>query len=128
MIVRRWVCKSGCGECCGCVPVSRSSWKKYQARAVRIERVDEAGNLVLPITTDGKCCFLNDSRECAIYKDRPNICRIYGRSVKIPCPYIRPDGSARSYIETSVIKEYINLQVDAGIFQLKGVKHEALAR
>jgi len=125
---RRWVCKSGCGECCGCVPVSLSSWKRHQARAVRIDRVIENDNQIFPFTTDGRCCFLNELRECTIYKDRPHICRIYGRSLKIPCPYIRPDGSERSYLEMSEMREIINNQVDTWVSQLKEVKHEILTR
>jgi len=122
MKTRKWVCKSACGECCGCVLISRSSWKKYQSRAARVDRVVECDKDILPVTTDGMCCFLNDVRECSIYRDRPPICRIYGRSSKIPCPYIRPDGSPRSYHETLEIKERINCEVDAGIAMVRGLK------
>jgi hypothetical protein len=49
---------------------------------VPLEAVKD-GNIVLG---DGYCVFYKDGK-CSIYEDRPTICREYGYSEAIPCPF-----------------------------------------
>lgn len=63
--------------------------------------------MVLPVaveyTFDRQCVFLNNEKRCIIYDDRPRICRDFGIR-KVMCPYIKPDGTARSEKETKWLK------------------------
>lgn len=62
--------------------------------------------LVVPITQDMKCCFLNEDLNCNIYEDRPNICRKFGDESHIfmTCSYQSKDGRCRSRQERRMIE------------------------
>ena len=49
-----------------------------------------------------KCGFLVDGG-CAIYEDRPDICRKYGIIKELPCPFLRQDGTKRPLWEKQLI-------------------------
>lgn len=55
-------------------------------------------DMVLPITKNMKCCFLNEDYSCNIYEDRPNICRKFGDEshIYMTCCYQSKDGRIRS--------------------------------
>lgn len=48
-------------------------------------------NIVILSEKDGKCPHLIDGR-CSQYENRPLVCRLYGSSVPLPCPFgCKPD-------------------------------------
>ena len=59
------------------------------------------GEVVLPFTKDLSCPFLKEDLSCAIYEDRPNICRKFGDETHIlmSCPVQKHDGEPRSIEE-----------------------------
>lgn len=89
-------CLPNCGECCGVVPIPFETWEKHKHKVKRV--IDDYNllttNEVLPVTTDNKCPFI-DNYMCMIYEDRPEVCRLFGTD-KMPCPYLKPNGNARS--------------------------------
>jgi uncharacterized protein len=70
-------CDTGCGECCGPVPVTAA-----ELGAVRdfMKKHDVVPRDNGPLT----CPFLQEGR-CAIYGARPLICRIFGHSRDLQC-------------------------------------------
>lgn len=94
-------CLASCGECCGMIPLDKDVFAKYRDRC----QVDPikihlgADNEIFPETKDGWCVFLDRlTKQCAIYDDRPEVCRLYG-SGDIPslaCPHLMPSGKPRS--------------------------------
>jgi Fe-S-cluster containining protein len=58
---------------------------------------------ILPITKDYLCPFLKDDLSCAIYNDRPDVCRKYGDESHpmLCCPMQHADGTERSEEEIS---------------------------
>lgn len=116
-------CKEGCGECCGNVPLMTEMWNRCKHRIQR-KIVEVIGNevWVVPMTEDGLCCFLNKDKECAVYEDRPDVCRKYGiDKEKLPCPYFKPNGNPWSEAKAKQIRKKIDRDVDEAM-RIVGVK------
>ena len=97
-------CISGCGECCGCVPlppeIITKHIQKLQRPVIEILDVQDTDKGVIALTPDRHCIFLSKERRCLIYLDRPKVCRVFGLTPTIPCWYIKPDGRKRSRHDT----------------------------
>lgn len=85
-------------SCCALVPFEKSLFtrNKLLSQTPIIEYVD-LGNSVLPITEGGKCTFLKADMSCAIYNERPEVCRLFGNETEplLSCLYQKADGSKR---------------------------------
>lgn len=94
------LCKSGC---CGYVPIDKVVWERNQSNVqTLVKEVMEMGDgAVLPLTYSGKCPFLTAELACAIYDERPEVCRLFGNEthINLTCSYQKADGSARSFHE-----------------------------
>lgn len=102
-------CKENCGKCCGIFPIREIVWKQNKNRVQRkVLKIGRSKGNVVVITEDGCCCFLTKDNRCAIYDYRPRICRIYGESPNLPCPYYKPDGSPRTLEEFNQISKKID--------------------
>lgn len=67
------------------------------------------GHIVL-MTDDLSCAFLDNNYRCSIYDHRPMICKIYGTTEKLPCPYIDTNGNKRTGEDVVKTKELIRIQ------------------
>jgi Fe-S-cluster containining protein len=59
---------------------------------------DKEGEIVLPLTEDMRCPFLDRKAfKCVIYENRPFICRVFVISSArgLQCYYMKPDGTKR---------------------------------
>ena len=113
-------CKKYHGECgarcCGIVPIPLSTWQKNQhniQRTVKEKHKVLAGprdgdqrKCILPITEDYLCPFLKKDLSCAIYHDRPEICRKFGDEshLMLCCPIQKSDGTPRTEEERSALE------------------------
>lgn len=72
-----------------------------------IKTIPFAAGVVIPITENGKCPFLQSDYGCAIYNDRPAICKKYGDETHpfMTCSYQTKDGEARPEKERKKIAE-----------------------
>ncbi len=92
--------EAGCNqECCFPIPLPYRLWKKRsdEARECRVfkERVSgETWILAVPVDGEVSCVFLKRGR-CVVYRDRPDVCRRYGVSEDLQCPYLDLDGDPR---------------------------------
>ena len=85
-----------CGECCGPVPIFKEFYLEHRHKALRVHELKEFGNKVIAITEDCRCIWLDDFKQfnirCAIYEDRPEVCRQFGRNPKnemlLKCPHL----------------------------------------
>lgn len=115
-----WQCKAGCkGDCCGPVPIPRATFEKHKDKINNYTLV-EFGNEVLP-DREGRtqCLFLGDDYKCMIYEDRPEVCKMYGVSLELPCPYVKPNGRLRSEAQVRRWERKINHNVDYQMNELK---------
>lgn len=70
-------CDSGCGECCGVVPVT-----EVEYQTVRIY-IKERG---VKLVAQGETCPLFQDGTCTVYEVRPFACRLFGHVEEMPCP------------------------------------------
>lgn len=96
--------------CCKAAPIEKEIWDRNQDKIVRpvedkleflgVDPIEQRKNLamVLPITKDAYCPFLNQDLSCNIYDDRPSVCRKYGSEAHpcLVCPFQDKTGRVRS--------------------------------
>lgn len=71
--IPKFICKPGCTDCCGPVPFSKTEWSVIKDKRT-------ATCLDCPYSAGGSC---------AIYENRPFLCRIFGASEepRLRCPH-----------------------------------------
>lgn len=90
-----FICKPGCTACCGPVVMSRL----------------EADRLPQKFATPPalKCQFA-EGGHCSVYSKRPLICRLFGASDHIPCPYgCGPSKRLTAEQSHTLMAEYIEI-------------------
>jgi len=116
-----WKCKEDCGECCGTITLNPEIVFK------NIGKIQRKITKTIPIgrdediyeTEDGLCLFLTPDKECAIYQDRPEVCRLYGINPKLPCPYIKPNGNPRSPAKIKRTQRQIDHNINDTLKRMK---------
>ena len=89
-------CKKNCGLCCGPVPIKKETYEKNIAKA-QTHVLTDLGTHVLALQgVTAKCAFLTDEMKCAIYEERPAVCRIFGQTDALPCPFLTKEGCLRN--------------------------------
>ena len=108
-------CQNGCrAECCGPVPLDVSLLQRFshkQQRDIKEEMPIDSKH-VIALTDDGRCIFLNNRFKCAIYRWRPQVCRLYGTIERLPCPYVDLEGRPRTSEEVRQAKKTIDSKID----------------
>ncbi len=132
-------CKENCGECCedGMV-FDRDFFKANESKAKRKIMVvlELKDNKVYPATFDRICPFVGENSKCAIYDERPELCRSFGIEEHMSCPYVDPEGNARSKEETDRVhyeqfqmEEAFNLVVALSIpDEFEGIEKKEIER
>lgn len=69
-------CDSGCGECCGIVPVTSEEFQRVKNFA------KQRG--IIPKEQGITCPFYDNT--CQVYPVRPLACRLFGHVEKMTCP------------------------------------------
>lgn len=84
-----------CGaECCGLAPIPRDLFERRKYLLQRqVTELQLSGNHVVVVDANGICGFLTCERTCAIYDERPEICRRFGEPTEthpfLRCPYMK---------------------------------------
>lgn len=86
---------AGCHDCCGPVPFSIGFLKAHKAKMQCFDNKylnsTEPGYFI-PVPTDGYCVFVDRATDlCLVYRDRPKVCRLYGRIPDLPCHKLNPE-------------------------------------
>jgi hypothetical protein len=95
-------CIKGCTDCCGVVPFAQAEWENIPDKRYAILSAPDA--LTCPYSKEGTC---------AIYSDRPLLCRLFGTSQAplLQCPHGRKPETLLTEDETkALIREYTKLQ------------------
>ena len=88
-------------DCCGPVPMPERYWQQLK-KLVRNKIINQVKfkfktqYMILPVTKDKKCVFLDENHKCRIYKSpmRPPLCSQFGCSQEeklLKCPHINED-------------------------------------
>jgi Fe-S-cluster containining protein len=98
-------CKEGCHACCSVPPLDKKIYERNK-HLIKVE-VNEikAHNKIIPVTEDNVCPFLIDEK-CIIYEDRPRVCKDMGQTPKMPCPFVKVDGTLRNKFEVQKITNF----------------------
>ena len=87
-------CRPGCSDCCGPVPFSKEEW----------------GRIADKRKATGITCPYSSKDGCAIYSQRPIVCRIFGTVPGLPCPHgYMPDNPLSGDEENNIIDKYMNM-------------------
>lgn len=76
-------CKGLCQECCGPILMTRLEWWRIQQRTgMSLEKFQQE------TSKDYVCAMLDKSKgACKVYDIRPMVCRIWGSTPKVKCPF-----------------------------------------
>lgn len=107
-------CKAGC--CSHATPLPQSLIVKHadrlQRAAIKVINMGTSpfgeGETAVHETKDGSCVFLKPDYSCAVYEDRPHVCKEFGSEIHpyLCCTIQSKDGRARSRQEQRrVIRE-----------------------
>jgi len=110
-------CKS---DCCGPVIMPKEIWERNKDKAQRPlkEFFELDKGACVPATEDLKCIFLNAEGKCAIYDDRPQVCKDYGIIPGLPCPWMKPNGHPWSPAKQRQVQRKIDHDVDNNLEQM----------
>lgn len=83
-------CIKGCSDCCGAVPWTDAEFSRVAGRKELDNARLDVGfpGHVITSTASGKCPF-SSSDGCAVYADRPLVCRMFGAvdDPMLTCPH-----------------------------------------
>ena len=109
-------------HCCGIFQFPLKFLEEHKKFFQENGELKESGDFAVILTPDFRCVFLNrETFLCAIYDERPDVCKFYGTIEKLPCQYFKRSGNRRSPASEKVTIRQINSQVDKTMSKL-GVK------
>lgn len=112
MQFREQCARRKCGECCGIIRLPETLVTRHrEAYQQEPEKEIRRDGKIIVVTRDLRCVFLTGNGECAVYEDRPGVCRMYGETLQQPCPYLTKDGKHRHREDTRRIKRLIRDEI-----------------
>jgi hypothetical protein len=104
--------KSGSG-CCGIIPFPLKFLETHKPFFKASGELKDDGNQAIILTKDFLCVFFDRiNHKCAIYEERPEICKNYGMVETLKCPFFKPSGNRRSPASEKITIREINKFVD----------------
>lgn len=100
--------------CCGIMIFSKEFIEKHKDKIEEgFIEIIEKGNAVNYLYPDCRCCFLDrKTRLCKIYESRPDVCKFYGTTDKLPCIYFKPSGNRRSPTSQKKMERQLDKDVE----------------
>ena len=109
-------------HCCGIIPFPMKFLEEHRKFFMENGELKDNGDVGIILTKDFLCVFYDRlNHKCAIYDERPEVCRLYGTIDKLPCPFFKRSGNRRSPASEKVTLRQINASVDKATNKL-GVK------
>lgn len=103
-------------HCCGIIPFPLKFLEEHKKFFQESGELKDDGNQSIILTPDLICVFMNRKTQmCAIYDERPEVCRLYGTIEKLPCLYFKRSGNPRSPASQKIIKRQLNAMVDRAV-------------
>jgi uncharacterized protein len=114
-------CMDGCRACCGPIPLTKTEWARikkahphdFEARQMPDKTLIAIRDVKLP---NGRvvevCPFAQDGPlGCAVYEERPMMCRLFGTTFKMHCRYGYKSAPQLSRAEfEEIMQEYYAIQ------------------
>lgn len=107
MITNALACDIGrChAECCGPVPIPKRLFEEKRhllQREVEVLEAEDLPGVVMPFDKNLTCGFLTKDFRCAIYNDRPEVCKKFGSIAEthemLICPHKKSWASESKFL------------------------------
>jgi Fe-S-cluster containining protein len=99
--------------CCGIIPFPLKFLEEHKKFFKENGELKDNGDTAIILTADFLCVFFDrQTHKCAIYEERPEVCRNYGIIEDLPCPYFKRSGNRRSPASEKITIRKINAFVD----------------
>jgi Fe-S-cluster containining protein len=103
-------------ECCGPCPIPAPLYRRHRHRVAHepAHEVLDGDGYMLAVDANGMCVFLGDDYRCAIYDDRPPVCRLFGTGCHplMECIWQAPDGRERGRVERRQMERRLGPVID----------------
>jgi hypothetical protein len=80
-------CKGLCADSCGPIDMGAAERLRFKQAGLKIPSRDQGIELLTASGGEWHCPALTDRGSCSAYQIRPMICRIWGATEDLPCPY-----------------------------------------
>ena len=115
-----FTCQRGCSSCCGPVPIPLETYERNKRLVPKGAEVIRNEDSVITFFDDGKCGFLSKiTNRCKIYNERPEVCRKFGEDMRLPFPYLKPDGTKRTLLEQKLVAADMDRNIETMIEFIK---------
>lgn len=104
-------CLKDCkAACCGIIPFEKDFIKRHKPIREVLKTIELDNDLIVLETENFVCPYLNSDYSCSVYKDRTDVCKLYGNETQInlTCQFQDKDGRIRSRQERRKIERQIN--------------------
>jgi uncharacterized protein len=95
-LMPKFQCIKGCTDCCGPVPASREETRKAPMLANAVDRLSTLVEEQV-LGWCATCDYALPGHGCAIYQDRPFICRLFGYSEEPKLTCVHGRGSSKKF-------------------------------
>lgn len=100
-------------HCCGIIPFPMKFLIEHKPLFQESGELKDNGDVGIILTKDFLCVFYDRlNHKCAIYDERPEICKQYGTIPQLPCPYFKRSGNRRSPGSEKITLRQIGKDVD----------------
>lgn len=113
-LIPTFKCIEGCTDCCGPVMATREEMKKGPQLKVVADRIESLVNDKV-LSWCATCPYARPGHGCAIYEDRPFICRLFGTTEDPMLTCTHGYGSEKKFTiaqSTALTNRYLNLIKD----------------
>lgn len=104
-------CIPGCTDCCGPVPFSPSEWEAVTEK--KDMPTTDTAELLMKLSqgVSVTCPYAVKEVGCAIYEQRPIMCRIYGTVEDLRCPHgKRPETLFTVMQGKTILRHYLKVR------------------
>lgn len=100
--------------CCGVLIFPKDFIDKFKDKIEKNpKKIVEIDTRVIYLYDDERCPFLDrNTRLCKVYNNRPDVCKEYGNTDRLPCPYFKRSGNKRSKASENKVLRQISKDVD----------------
>jgi Fe-S-cluster containining protein len=103
-------------HCCGIIPFPLKFLEEHKKFFRAEGELKDDGNQAIILTKDFLCVFYDRlNHKCAIYEERPQVCKDYGMIEALPCPYFKRSGNRRSPASEKITLREIGKRVDKAV-------------
>lgn len=107
-------CKGRCWDTCGPIEVAPRERQRIRDAGVKMPHWDDAKEENRRTGGQTMCPALTADHKCGVYEVRPMICRVWGASKALPCPYGCAEEAGAAVLSAAETAELIGKSMAVG--------------